>query len=615
MLSRTSLFSVTSKPSPRFVSNRTFSLKKEEKSAKKETGGTATVEAFKLQQIIIDKLTAWNKPSIRIPPEDLEKLKPTLLPKEQEEPLLFPPFTSISPILSKPDEYFSEENPIFLSLKSSSVDEEGKFNFVRLQEGVRANLTSQIKKIDSQVSLPNPEKDFSDLPRLREILLEKGGVKPEKLEIPKDIDGRIDLIRLAEILPSLHPTQLPDVARTIQDIEKPRDPLIPSPLTYWKGTYDLTVKEKSSLKEYVNNQNTLLDELHGKYPQELRSSVIKQSRILKEAISGQEEPIRVAVTGAAGQIGYALLFRIASGAIFGPQTPVSLHLLEIPQVLPKVSGVVMELRDCAFPTLKEIVVTDDAEKAFSGVDYALLVGATPRGPGMERKDLLLKNAEIFSAQGKALNKTAKGKDTRVIVVGNPANTNALIAQRNAPKIPPVNFIAMTRLDHNRGLAQLAKKTKTNVEDISNFIIWGNHSATQVPDITHTLIKGASAASVINDPSWVQNFFIPSVQKRGAEIIAARGASSAASAGSALIDQAVDWHYGNESSWTSAAVYSNGEYGVEKGLFYSYPVQFNHHKQWKIVPDLSIDADIAKRMEITQKELQEERDGVSKLLPN
>jgi len=333
------------------------------------------------------------------------------------------------------------------------------------------------------------------------------------------------------------------------------------------------------------------------------------------ATADQKEPIRVAVTGAAGAIGYALLFRIASGGLFGPHVPVSLHLLELPAVLSKVKGVEMELRDAAFSVLHDIVITDNAERAFDGVDYALLVGAQPRTQGMERADLLMKNAEIFATQGKALNKFGKGKDTRVLVVGNPANTNALIAQRNAPKIPPENFSAMTRLDHNRGLAQLALKLKVSVNDINNFIIWGNHSSTQFPDISHTTICGKPARQVINNDEWVENVFIPTVQKRGAEIIAARGASSAASAGSALVDAATDWHYGTSGKWTSAAVFSNGEYGIEKGLFYSYPIIYDHLKCGSIVKNLSISEDSRKKMDITEKELISERDAVAKLLPN
>jgi malate dehydrogenase len=275
-------------------------------------------------------------------------------------------------------------------------------------------------------------------------------------------------------------------------------------------------------------------------------------------------------------------------------------------------GVVMELRDCAFPTLRDVIVTDNPEKAFEGVDYALLVGAQPRTKGMERGDLLKKNAEIFSIQGKAMNKTAKGKDTRIVVVGNPANTNALIAQRNAPSIPASNFIAMTRLDHNRGLAQIAEKTGCLVTDIDRFVIWGNHSATQFPDINHATVKSKLAIDVL-DSKWVNDTFIPAVQQRGAAIIAARGLSSAASAGSSAIDTVYDWHFGTAGKWTSAAVVSNGEYGIEKGIVYSYPVVFNE-KKWEVVKNLPITQEAAVRMEATHKELLGERDAIASLLP-
>jgi malate dehydrogenase len=273
----------------------------------------------------------------------------------------------------------------------------------------------------------------------------------------------------------------------------------------------------------------------------------------------------------------------------------------------------MELRDSAFSVLKDIVITDNADKAFEGVDYALLVGAQPRTTGMERADLLLKNAEIFATQGKALNRFAKGKDTRVIVVGNPANTNALIAQRNAPQIPPENFSAMTRLDHNRGLAQLQLQTGASLSEIDKFIIWGNHSSTQFPDVSHTLIKGTPARTVIKDEEWIEKTFIPTVQKRGAEIIAARGSSSAASAASALIDATRDWHYGTK-GWTSAAVYSNGEYGITKGLYYSYPVIYQRKKP-TIITGLEISPQSQEKLKLTEKELLSERDGVTKYLPN
>jgi len=331
-------------------------------------------------------------------------------------------------------------------------------------------------------------------------------------------------------------------------------------------------------------------------------------------IADHRPPVKVCVTGVAGSIGYALIWRIASGSLFGPTVPVSLHLLEIPAALPRVKGIEMELRDSAFPVLKDILITDNADKAFEGVDYALLVGAQPRAAGMERADLLLKNAEIFAHQGKALNRFAKGKDTRVLVVGNPANTNALIAQRNAPQIPPENFSAMTRLDHNRGLGQLQLKTGTSLQDIDKFIIWGNHSSTQYPDVSHTLINGTPAKTLINNDEWIEKSFIPTVQKRGAEIIAARGSSSAASAASALVDATRDWHYGTLGKWTSAAVYSNGEYGITKGLYYSYPVVY-HNKKHTIITGLEISPQSQEKLSATEKELLQERDGVTKYLPN
>jgi len=275
------------------------------------------------------------------------------------------------------------------------------------------------------------------------------------------------------------------------------------------------------------------------------------------------------------------------------------------------------LRDSAFPLIEDIVVTDNVEKAFEGVDYALLVGAQPRKEGMERGDLLLKNAEIFSVQGKALNRVGKGKDTRVAVVGNPANTNAMIAQRNAPKIPVENFMAMTRLDHTRALAQVALKAKCNVGEIANLAIWGNHSATQLPDISNATIRGESALQVINDSAWVDNDFIPTVQKRGAAIIAARKLSSAASAAAALCQMVRVWDLGTVGvvNWTSGAVYSNGEYGVDKGLFFSYPITHDttNGGQWNIVPNLSFDEKGAKRFAATLAELKQERDGVTKYL--
>jgi len=408
--------------------------------------------------------------------------------------------------------------------------------------------------------------------------------------------------------PAQQPTQphSPSPKNNIPDMAtNPRD--------FWKGKFfDLSPRQQQALVELVSAQNKLFEPYATN--EELQVPILQLKAAAEHAVADVNAPIRVCVSGAAGAIGYALLFRIASGSLFGPHTPVILHLLEIPASVPKVKGVEMELRDAAFPVLRDIVITDSPEKAFEGIDYALLVGAQPRTAGMERGDLLLKNAEIFSTQGKALNKVAKGKDTRVIVVGNPANTNALIAQRNAPKIPPQNFSAMTRLDHNRGIAQLSQKTKTSVMDIEKFVIWGNHSATQVPDISYATIKGEPARIVINDDPWVEKTFIPCVQKRGAEILAARGASSTASAASALVDATIDWHFGTYGKWTSAAVFSNGEYGVEKGLFFSYPVTFSQ-KKYNIIGDLPISDEVRKKIEITHKELIQERDAVSKLLPN
>jgi len=324
-----------------------------------------------------------------------------------------------------------------------------------------------------------------------------------------------------------------------------------------------------------------------------------------------KQPLNVAITGAAGQIGYALAFRVASGAMLGPDQPVNLHLLEITPALPTLQGVVMELNDCAFPTLNKVIATDDARVAFKDCHAALLVGARPRGPGMERKDLLLANAQIFSAQGKALNDVA-ARDVRVLVVGNPANTNALIAMKNAPSLKPQSFTAMTRLDHNRALSQLAEKTGSHVNDIQKMIIWGNHSATQYPDINHCFVKGQSARSLV-DPDWIEKTFIPTVQQRGAAIIKARGASSAASAGSAAIDHIRDWFRGSaQGDWVSMGIPSDGSYGIPEGVIYSYPVVCRGG-QYEIVQGLAIDEFSRKRMDATHQELLEERDGVKDLL--
>jgi malate dehydrogenase len=321
--------------------------------------------------------------------------------------------------------------------------------------------------------------------------------------------------------------------------------------------------------------------------------------------------LNVAITGAAGQIGYALAFRVASGQMLGADQPVNLHLLEITPALPALQGVVMELTDCAFPTLNKVVATDDAKVAFRGCHAAMLVGARPRGPGMERKDLLLANAQIFSAQGKALNEVAD-RNVRVLVVGNPANTNALIARANARDLNPRNFTAMTRLDHNRALAQLAEKTGNHVTAIRKMTIWGNHSATQYPDISHTVVNGKPAKPLV-DQKWLEETFIPVVQQRGAAIIKARGASSAASAASAAIDHIHDWFHGTPNGdWVSMAVPSDGSYGIKEGVIYSYPVTIKDGN-YQIVQGLSVDEFSRKRMDATDKELREERDGVKDLL--
>ncbi len=322
-------------------------------------------------------------------------------------------------------------------------------------------------------------------------------------------------------------------------------------------------------------------------------------------------PVNVAITGAAGQIGYALAFRVASGALLGPETPVNLHLLEISAALPGLNGVVMELHDCAFPTLNTVLATDDAQVAFRDCQVALLVGARPRGPGMERKDLLLANAQIFSAQGKALNAVAHA-DVKVLVVGNPANTNALIARANAPRLNQRNFTAMTRLDHNRALSQLAAKTASHVNDIRRMTIWGNHSATQYPDLSHTTVSGKAAKGLVTQ-EWIEQGFIPVVQQRGAAVIKARGSSSAASAASAAIDHVRTWIHGTaDGDWVSMAVPADGSYGIPAGVIYSYPVTVRDG-DYQIAQGLGVDDFSRKRMEASHAELLEERDGVKSLL--
>jgi malate dehydrogenase len=323
-------------------------------------------------------------------------------------------------------------------------------------------------------------------------------------------------------------------------------------------------------------------------------------------------PVRVTVTGAAGQISYSLLFRIAAGEMLGPKQPVILQMLEITPALEALKGVAMELEDCAFPLLAGMVCTDDAAVAFKDSDYALLVGARPRGPGMERKDLLEANAAIFSAQGKALNDNAS-KDIKVLVVGNPANTNSLIAQRNAPDINPRQFTAMTRLDHNRALTQIANKSGTTINDVTHMTIWGNHSATQYPDIHQTKVNGAAAIDMV-DQSWYEEEFIPVVQQRGAAIIKARGASSAASAANAAIAHMRSWALGTaEGDWVSMGVYSDGSYGITKGLIYSFPCTCKDG-DWEIVQGLEINDFSRAKMSATEQELTEERDAVQHLLP-
>ncbi len=325
-----------------------------------------------------------------------------------------------------------------------------------------------------------------------------------------------------------------------------------------------------------------------------------------------KQPVRVAVTGAAGQIGYALLFRIASGAMLGNDQPVILQLLDITPAMDALGGVKMELDDCAFPLLKGVVCTDDPNVAFKDVDYALLVGARPRGPGMERKDLLEANAAIFSVQGKALNDNAS-KDVKVLVVGNPANTNALIAQRNAPDLDPRNFTAMTRLDQNRAMTQIAQKLDKDVTEVTNMIIWGNHSSTQFPDLYHAQVAGESAIDKV-EQDWYENDFIPTVQQRGAAIIKARGASSAASAANAAIDHMRDWALGTaEGDSVSMAVYSDGSYGIQEGLIYSFPCVCKDG-DWSIVQGQDINEFSQAKLEATEQELAEERDAVSHLLP-
>jgi len=325
-----------------------------------------------------------------------------------------------------------------------------------------------------------------------------------------------------------------------------------------------------------------------------------------------KKPVRVTVTGAAGQISYSLLFRIASGAMLGPDQPVILNMLEITPALGALQGVAMELEDCAFPLLSGVLCTDKAEEAFGDAQYALLVGARPRGPGMERKDLLEANAAIFSVQGKAIN-AAAARDIRVLVVGNPANTNALIAQRNAPDVDPRQFTAMTRLDHNRALTQLANRTGNPVSAVTHMTIWGNHSSTQYPDLFNAKVNGKPAIDLV-ERAWYEDEFIPSVQQRGAAVIKARGASSAASAANAAIDHMRTWALGTApGDWVSMGVYSDGSYGIAEGLIYSFPCVCKDG-DWQIVQGAQINDFSRAKMQATERELAEERDAVAHLLP-
>jgi malate dehydrogenase len=324
-------------------------------------------------------------------------------------------------------------------------------------------------------------------------------------------------------------------------------------------------------------------------------------------------PVRVTVTGAAGQIGYALLFRIASGEMLGKDQPVILQMLELPmeKAQQALKGVMMELEDCAFPLLAGMVGTADPKVAFKDADYALLVGAKPRGPGMERKDLLLENAKIFIEQGRAMNETAS-RDIRVIVVGNPANTNAFIAMNSAPDLPRANFTSMMRLDHNRAMSQLAAKVGKPVDSVEKMIVWGNHSPTMYPDYRFATVGGQPAAKLVNDEAWYKNEYIPKVGKRGAAIIEARGLSSAASAANAAIDHMRDWALGSNGKWVTMGIPSDGSYGIPEGMIYGFPVVCTPGK-YEMIKDLNIDAFSREKMDATLKELLEEREGVKALL--
>ncbi len=319
-----------------------------------------------------------------------------------------------------------------------------------------------------------------------------------------------------------------------------------------------------------------------------------------------KKPVRVAITGAAGQIAYSLAFRIASGEMLGTDQPVILHLLEIPAALPALSGVAMELEDCAYPLLQDIVITDNIAVGFNQVNYALLVGATPRGPGMERNDLLKINADIFRIQGRALNEHAQ-RGVKVLVVGNPANTNAYIAMRSAPDLPPTQFTSMMRLDHNRALSQLAQKLKVPITAIQNMVVWGNHSSTQYPDLSYATVNGQPAKSLVTQ-EWIEKEFMPTVQQRGAAIIKARGKSSAASAAFAALAHMRDWVQGNP-AWISMGIPSDGSYGIPEGLIYSFPITINSQGEYSIVQNLTIDETSRRYLTLTQQELEQERAAV------
>ena len=322
-----------------------------------------------------------------------------------------------------------------------------------------------------------------------------------------------------------------------------------------------------------------------------------------------KKPVRVAISGGAGQIAYSLIFRVASGEMLGPDQPIILQMLEVPAALETLKGVLMEVDDCAYPLLQDITMTDDPNVAFSEVDYALLIGAAPRGPGMERSDLLKSNGEIFKVQGKALNDHAS-RDVKVLVVGNPANTNAYITMQSAPDLNPKQFTSMTRLDHNRAISQLAAKTGSNVTDIKKMVVWGNHSATQYPDLSHATVNGQPAKSLV-DQDWIINDFIPSVQQRGSAIIKARGKSSAASAAFAILSHVRDWVMGTD-EWVSVVVPSDGSYDIPEGLMYSFPVTIKNG-EISIVQGLEIDDFNRTRLLETQRELEQERDAIASLL--